>query len=174
MYNKILNQINKKIKIKTLGGRSYFWVEKIGNKFQIINSSINIYLVDSSLFQLVFQRYKALKIDDRFKSSQYTDPKWVNCPNRVASVYIAAIIKHFEGNYGNGNTPIGIDNPKNTPKKPIGTNDKDLPEYLIENKNKIINNQDQIINLINKNYSKEIFMDFDVIKEFHKKAMSIK
>jgi len=83
-------------------------------------------------------------------------------------------LKNIGGNYGNGSNPIGIYNPKNTPKKPIGTNDKDLPEYLIENKNKIINNPDQIINLVNKNYSKEIFMDFDVIKEFHKKFPNLK
>ena len=67
MYIKILNLINKKIRINTLGGRSFFWIEKKGDKFQIINSSNNIYPVDSLLFQLVLQRYNSLKIKDRFK-----------------------------------------------------------------------------------------------------------
>jgi hypothetical protein len=35
---------------------------------------------------------------------------------------------------------IEITSPRNTPKKPISTNNNDLPEYLIENKNKIIDN----------------------------------
>ena len=83
-------------------------------------------------------------------------------------------LKNIGGNFKSGNNPIGIDNPKNTPKKPIGTNNKDLPEYLVENKNKIIDNPDQFINLINKNYSKEIYMEFDVIREFHKRFPNLK
>lgn len=83
-------------------------------------------------------------------------------------------LNNIGGNFKSGNNPIGIDNPKNTPKKPTGTNDKDLPEYLIENKNKIINNPDQFINLINKNYSKDMYMEFDVIKEFHKRFPNLK
>ena len=38
MYNKILSQLTKKIKIQTLGKRSIFWVERNGNIFQLINS----------------------------------------------------------------------------------------------------------------------------------------
>lgn len=83
-------------------------------------------------------------------------------------------LKNIGGNFKSGNNPIGIDNPKNTPKKPIGTNEKDLPEYFIENKNKIIENPDQFINLINKNYGKEIYMEFDVIKEFHQRFPNLK
>jgi hypothetical protein len=83
-------------------------------------------------------------------------------------------LKNIGGNFKSGNNPIGINNPKNTPKKPIGTNDKDLPEYLIKNKNKIIDNPDQFINLINKNYGKEIYMEFDVIKEFHERFPNLK
>ena len=69
---------------------------------------------------------------------------------------------------------IEITSLRNTPKKPISTNNNDLPEYLIENKNKIIDNPDQYINLINKNYSKNIYLEFDVIKEFHQRFPNLK
>ena len=52
--------------------------------------------VDLELFKLILERYKSLKIEIRFKTGQYTDPKWKDCPNRVASVYVAAIIQYFE------------------------------------------------------------------------------
>ena len=85
MYNKILSLINKKVKIQTLGKRSFFWVERNGNVFQIINSKNKTYPIDLELFKLILERYKYLKIEIRFKTSQYTDPKWRDCPNRVAS-----------------------------------------------------------------------------------------
>jgi 2-hydroxy-3-keto-5-methylthiopentenyl-1-phosphate phosphatase len=96
MYTKILSQLNKKIKIQSLGKRSFFWAEKNGNVFQIINSKNKTYPVDLELFKLILERYKSLKIEIRFKTSQYTDPKWRDCPNRVASVYVAAIIRYYE------------------------------------------------------------------------------
>ena len=77
-------------------------------------------------------------------------------------------------NLKSGNNPVEIFNPKNTPKKPIGKNDKDLPQYLIENKNKIIDKLDQIINLINKNYGKKVYLEFEVIKEFHQRFPDLK
>ena len=175
MYNKILNQINKKIKVKTLGGRSYFWVEKIENSLQIINSSNNIYPVDSPLFHLIFQRFKALNIEDRFKSSQYTDPNWANCPNRVASVYIAALIKYF----GDDKSEILVEI-NEPPKPPIIKHSKNLPydcevpEYLIKNRNKIITAPAQNINLITTKYSNEKFMEFEIIKKFFKTFPNLK
>lgn len=74
----------------------------------------------------------------------------------------------------NGNNTLENTKTSNTPKKPIGTNNIKLPDYLIENKNKIIDNPDQYINLINKNYSKDMYMEFDVIKEFHKRFPNLK
>ena len=67
-----------------------------GNYDQIINSKNKPYPVDLELFKLILERYKSLKIEIRFKAGQYTDPKWKDCPNRVASVYVAAIIQYFE------------------------------------------------------------------------------
>ena len=96
MYNKILSLTKKNVKIQTLGKRSFFWVERNGNIFQIINSNNKTYPIDLELFELVLERYKSLKIEIRFKTSQYTDPKWRDCPNRVASVYVAAIIRYYE------------------------------------------------------------------------------
>ena len=96
MYNKILSQLTKKIKILTLGKTSFFWVERNGNIFQIINSKNKTYPVDLELFKLILERYKSLKIEIRFKTGQYTDPKWKDCPSRNFSPYVAAIIRHFE------------------------------------------------------------------------------
>ena len=66
MYNKILSQLTKKIKIQTLAKRSFFWVERNGNIFQIINSKNKTYPVDLELFKLILERYKSLKIEIRF------------------------------------------------------------------------------------------------------------
>lgn len=77
-------------------------------------------------------------------------------------------------NLNSGINPIRIVNPSNTPKNPLITNVYDLPEYLIENKSKIVDAPDQFINLISKKYSKEIYLDFDVIKEFHKRFPNLK
>jgi hypothetical protein len=175
MYNKILNQINKKIKIKTLGGQSFFWVERIGNKFQIINSSNNIYPVDSVLFKLVFQRYNKLAFEDKFKASQYTHPKWIKCPNRVTPGYLVAVIKYF----GDDDAEILVEQ-NEKPNKPIIKHSKkipydcELPEYLIKNRNKIITAPQQNINLITSKYSNEKFLDFDIIKLFFKTFPNLK
>ena len=176
MYNKILKQINKKVKISTLGKKSFFWLDKKGSELQIINSSNNKYSIDLKLFQLVLQRYNSLNIEDRFKASQYTDPKWKNCPNRVASVYIAAIILHF----GIDGTEILVKKNK-LPKTPIIKQSKQLPfydceepQYLIKNKNKIITAPPQNINLITSKYSNDMFMDFEVIRKFFKTFPNLK
>ena len=96
MYNKILSQLNKKIKIQTLGKRSFFWVERNWNIFQIINSENKTYPVDLKLFKLILERYKSLRIEIWFKTGQYTYSMWIDCPNRNFSPYVAAIIQHFE------------------------------------------------------------------------------
>ena len=83
-------------------------------------------------------------------------------------------LKNLNRNFKNGSTPVGIDNPKNTPKKPIGTNDKDLPEYLIKNKNKILTAPHQNINLITSKYSNEMFLDFEVMRKFFKTFPNLK
>ena len=76
-----------------------------------------------------------------------------------------------------GNNPIGIENPTKTPIVPIqksSISPIELPKYLIENRNKIIEAPDQYINLINKNYSKDYYLDFDIMKEFHKRFPNLK
>ena len=175
MYNKILSQLNKKIKIKTLGGKSFFWVERIENKFKIINSSNNIYPVDSVLFHLVFQRYNTLEFIDRYKSSQYTHPKWIKCPNRVASGYLVAVIKYF----GDDDAEILVEQNEKT-NKPIIKHSKnlpydcELPEYLIKNRNKIITAPAQNINLITSKYSNNKFLEFEIIRKFFKTFPDLK
>jgi hypothetical protein len=175
MYNYILKKLNQKYKIQTLQKRSYFFIEKKDRIFQIINSRKKTYPIDLELFNLIFKRYYSLDIDTRFESSQYTDPKWKNCPNRVSAVYVAAIIRYFEKD----NSKFLVDkfNPhkhqdiKYCENSPIDT---DVPEFLKKNKNKIITAPAQNINLITTKYSNEIFMEFDVIKKFYKTFPNLK
>jgi hypothetical protein len=95
MYTNSLKKIATQNIFKTLGGRSKFKVKVIGNVFEITNSRGKIYKVDEELFNMVLKRYHELDSKFRFKTNQYTDPIWAKCPNRVASVYIAAIIKNI-------------------------------------------------------------------------------
>lgn len=93
MYTTYLKKIATQHEYKTLGGRSKFKVKIKGNIFEIINSRGKIYEVDEELFKMVLNRYQELDTQFRFKANQYTDPIWAKCPNRVASVYIAAILR---------------------------------------------------------------------------------
>jgi hypothetical protein len=77
-------------------------------------------------------------------------------------------------NLNSGDNPNKIVYPSNSIKNPLNSSANDLPEYLIENKNNIIDAPDQFINLISKKYSKEIYLDFDIIKEFHKRFPNLK
>jgi len=83
-------------------------------------------------------------------------------------------LKNIGGNVKGGSNIIGIEYPKNTPKKPIETNDKELPEYLIKNKNKILTAPYQNINLITSKYSNEMFLDFEVMRKFFKTFPNLK
>jgi len=96
MYNKILSHLKKKIKLQTLGKRSHFWIEKDGSILQIINSKNKAYPVDLEFFKIILKRYNSLEIEIRFKTGQYTDTEWKECPNRNSSPYVAAIIQYFE------------------------------------------------------------------------------
>ena len=49
-----------------------------------------------------------------------------------------------------------------------------IPKYLIVNSNRILNAPPQNINLITKKYSEKPFVDFPIMKEFHKKFPDLK
>lgn len=92
MYTNYLKKIATQNVYKTLGGRSKFKVKVNGRFFEITNSRNKIYVVDEELFNKILKRYQQLDAKFRFKTNQYTDPVWNECPNRVASVYLAAIL----------------------------------------------------------------------------------
>ena len=93
MYTNYLKKIATQSVYKTLGGRSKFNVKIDGKLIEITNSQDKIYVVDEELFNKILKRYQQLDAKFRFKTNQYTDPVWNECPNRVASVYIAAILR---------------------------------------------------------------------------------
>ena len=80
----------------TLGGRSKFKIEFDNNHIIIITSSGKQYKVNDELVSSVFYRFKTSSIAKRYTTSNYTDPLWPDCPNRVLSPYIARIFKEDE------------------------------------------------------------------------------
>lgn len=174
MYNKILGQLNKRIKIQTLQNRSSFFVERKGSIFQIVNSKNKIYPIDLELFNIILKRYNSLKNETKHNiSSQYTDPTWENCPNRVSSVYVAAIIRYFvddnKENLVENNESLNIKHSKNLPFYTC-----EVPDYLKKNKIKIITAPSQNINLITSKYNNEMFTNFEVMKKFFKTFPNLK
>ena len=95
MFINVKQYILENDSFNTLKNRSRFRVNVIGDLLVITNSSGSQYKVTELLFNKVLQRFNTLNQNDRFTSSQYTDPTWVECPNRITSVYIAAIIKQY-------------------------------------------------------------------------------
>ena len=96
MYAKYLKKITTHNVYNTLGGRSNFKVKINENLIEITNSRDKKYIVDEELFNKILKRFQELDPESRFKTNQYTDPIWDKCPNRVASVYIAAILRQVE------------------------------------------------------------------------------
>ena len=93
MFQRCINIINQQDRFITLGRRSSFRASTRDGILLITNSIGKTYKIDEQIFKMVYRRYRQLNSDLRNQACQYTDPKWENCPNRVASVYIAAIIR---------------------------------------------------------------------------------
>jgi hypothetical protein len=51
------------------------------------------YEVSEELAMAVSNRYESSLINSKYKVSNYVDPIWQNCPNRVVSPYVARIMK---------------------------------------------------------------------------------
>jgi len=94
MYQEILEIIVEPLTIHTLGGQSSITIHNQG-QLVIVNTAGNSYYVDEELFNIVYQRYEQLSIDDRVRAGQYTHPLWEECPNLISPPYIAALINHF-------------------------------------------------------------------------------
>jgi len=87
---------NNSSDIPTLGRRSQFKVSLVDdNKIKIINSNERINVVDEHFFNLVYNRYNLADVISMYKTSYYTDPIWKECPNRISSPYIAAVIRAY-------------------------------------------------------------------------------
>lgn len=78
-----------------LGGRATFTAENRNDHLYIINSRGNEYEVSEALAKTILERYEASSPSDRCKTSNYTDPTWKGCPNRVYSPYVAAIFREI-------------------------------------------------------------------------------
>jgi hypothetical protein len=86
------------IRTKTLKNRADIKAELIENRrFLLIYYSKKDQCCCLTIenLKLIFDRYFSLG-DKKHMSSEYTDPKWQNTPNRICAPYAAALIRDFE------------------------------------------------------------------------------
>ena len=89
--------------LPTLGRRSTFLVRKVQRDdsvvFQLQNSKGRQSFVDESHWKAVMGRMEELPADERMKTSRYGmgefDFNWNECPNRVFSLYVPAVVRHI-------------------------------------------------------------------------------
>ena len=99
-FDFILKQLNEKpIEIITLGGKSKFKVNKI-DKFIILHNSRNRKLkIDKAHWDKVMDRINELPDNEKGMTSRYSSGNkhynWQECPNRIFTPYIPAIVKYF-------------------------------------------------------------------------------
>ena len=91
--DRLRNIVGNRRTFDTLGGRSEFTAEYRNNRLIIINSSGNEYEVSEELAKAVRNRYESSPVNNKYKASNYVDPVWQNCPNRIVSPYVARIFK---------------------------------------------------------------------------------
>jgi len=80
-----------------MGGRSWFemkyhWFSK---KVTIRRSTGNEGQLKDRQIRRIFDRYQEGSIYERHMTSFYTDPTWVNTPDRVLAPYVAAVIREW-------------------------------------------------------------------------------
>lgn len=87
------------IEISTLGGRSKLKIKVENDLILITNSKNNQLLIDEKHWNKVMNRLKELPQDERGMTSRYGIGKhsfnWKECPNKVFSIYIPAIVKYL-------------------------------------------------------------------------------
>ena len=82
--------------LPTLGGRSSFTVRVTHGRVELVTSRDGVLVLSQELLRSVSNRRKSLPVSIRNISSQYVDPTWCGCPNRVFSPYVAALIRYLE------------------------------------------------------------------------------
>lgn len=91
-----LNQNGGQMKFRTLGGRANFIAHNNNCKLYITNRNDIEYAVKTDIFRQVYDRFQASDEPNRYMTSQYTDPAWQDCPQRIICPYIAAIFREIE------------------------------------------------------------------------------
>ena len=94
---------NQWTELPTPGRESNFLVRKVqrddSNVLQFQNSKGRQSFVDESHWKAVMGRMEDLPADERMKTSRYGmgefDFNWNECPNRVFSLYVPAVVRHI-------------------------------------------------------------------------------
>lgn len=90
---------NEWIEMATLGNRSTIKVNRDDHSLIIKNSRRNEYTVDQQHWNQVMNRIDELPQEERIKTSRYgqgNNPyNWNDCPNRVSSIYVPAIVRYI-------------------------------------------------------------------------------
>jgi len=99
-FEAVLNKLSSEnIEIPSLGGRSRLKIRKDDDKILITNSKQKSFSVNKQHWDKVMNRMDELPQDERDMTSRYGLGKhsfnWKECPNRVFSIYIPAIVKCF-------------------------------------------------------------------------------
>lgn len=102
-FDEILNYISENvIEIPTLGGRSKIKINKKDNSIVIINSNKKSLIIDKLHWGKVMDRMDNLEQIERGKTSRYAygsnEYNWNECPNKIFSPYVPAIVKHMNHN----------------------------------------------------------------------------
>jgi hypothetical protein len=89
----------KEFEIPTLGGRSKLRIKKENNVIIITNSGNKSLDINEDQWKEVINRMISLPKEERNMTSRYAMGKkeynWRECPNRIFSPYIPAIVKHL-------------------------------------------------------------------------------
>jgi hypothetical protein len=93
---KLFETVKGKKTYNTLGGRSQFTAETRNGRLYIITSSGKEHHVTESLAKAVANRYEKSLPHKKHLASNYVDPAWPNCPNRILSPYVARLIKDYK------------------------------------------------------------------------------
>lgn len=80
--------------VPTMRGRSTFWYKKLKDDSLVllIGPNQTEYIVLPGYIEIIRKRVWELDETIRYQSSQYTDPKWKECPARIYSPAVAQLI----------------------------------------------------------------------------------
>jgi hypothetical protein len=80
--------------VKTLGGRTTFLFKELEDGYLIllIGKNRTRYIVNPGQIRIIRERILELDENDRYVTSQYTDPKWKGCPGRMFAPAVAKLI----------------------------------------------------------------------------------